>query len=104
MPQGGELIFLLALVFLLFLTFQRGSRQRKAMAAVQAGLTPGSRVMTSAGLHATVVAVEDDVVTLETGPGQQSRWDRRAVIKVLPEAAQDPTHPDETTPPGTAPA
>jgi hypothetical protein len=30
-----------------------------------------------------VTAVQDQIVTIETAPGQSSRWDRRAVAKVV---------------------
>jgi len=42
---------------------------------------PGSVVMTGAGMFGTIVSVEDDQVTLETAPGQTSKWLRQAVVR-----------------------
>lgn len=45
------------------------STRRKAQAALVASLAPGQRVMTTAGVFGTVVAVEDDRVHVEVAPG-----------------------------------
>lgn len=79
-----ENLLLLALMAgLLFLMFSRTRKQQRETQRVQASLTVGAEVMTTAGLYATVVAIEDQVVTLETAPGQTARYDRRAVARVL---------------------
>jgi len=83
--QPESLILLVLLGGMLLLLFNRSRRAQREAQSLQSQLTVGSRIMTTAGLHATVVALDDTVVTLETGPGQQSRWDRRAVARVLPE-------------------
>lgn len=81
----GTLLLVMALG-LLVIAFTRGRRQQREVLGVQARLRPGVQVMTSSGLYATVVAVEDGVVTLETAPGQRSRWDKRAVVRVVTES------------------
>lgn len=110
-------ILLGGLLILLVLMYQRSGKQRRELAALQQSLVPGAKVMTSAGLYATVRTVEGDVVTLETGPDQLSRWDRRAVVRVLPDEAaaaepepgtqsQQPADlrtPDDPQPPDTNP-
>jgi preprotein translocase subunit YajC len=79
-----ENLLLLALMGgLLFFMFSRTRKQQREAQQIQAGLTVGAEVMTTAGLYAIVVALEDQIVTLETAPGQTSRWDRRAVARVL---------------------
>lgn len=60
-------------------------------------LTTGQEVITTCGLFARVVGLEDGVVVLETAPGQTSRWDARAVARIL-----DPS--DAPHPSGAAPA
>jgi preprotein translocase subunit YajC len=82
-PQG--LILLVLFGGLLFLMFHRTRRQQREARNLQTRLTAGSRIMTTAGLYATVVALDTSVVTLETAPGQQSRWDRRAVARIVTE-------------------
>jgi preprotein translocase subunit YajC len=81
-------LLLLALALgLAFLILTRGSAARRSLRETQQSLRPGMQVMTGSGLYASVVEVEPDVVVLETAPGQHSRWDRRAVIRVIPQQA-----------------
>jgi preprotein translocase subunit YajC len=80
-----SLLFLAVGVYLLFLMFSRTRKQQREVQRTQAGLTPGAEVMTTAGMFATVVELDDQVVVLETAPGQRSRWDRRAVARILPD-------------------
>ncbi len=75
-------LLLIIVFFFLFVIRPARTRQREA-AELQRRLTPGQQVMTSAGLFATVTAVEDDVVVLETAPGVTSRWARQAVARIL---------------------
>jgi preprotein translocase subunit YajC len=80
-----SLILVVLLGGMLLLMFNRTRRQQREAQTLQATLTTGSRVMTTAGLFATVVALDDSTVTLETAPGQRSRWDRRAIARVVPD-------------------
>jgi preprotein translocase subunit YajC len=87
-----QLLFFALLVFGLYALVIRPQRVRaKAVAQVRASLEPGRRVMTTAGIHATVVAVEDGVVVLEVAPGVQVRFADAAVVRLL----DDPTGPVE---------
>jgi preprotein translocase subunit YajC len=87
-------LVLLALLIMVGLLLWRGSRQRRELATLQAGLTVGSRVLTTSGLHATLVGVDGETVTLETSPGHRSTWDRRAVLRVISPGPQ----PERTAP------
>ena len=95
-PESVMLLVLMAA--LLFVMFTRTRRQRREVQQIQAGLAPGVDIMTASGLFATIVSIEDDVVVLETAPGQRSRWDRRAVARVIPPPSGPTGHPagDET--------
>ena len=75
---------LLALGFWLLAIRPQRARAR-ALAQVRASLAPGSRVITTAGIHATVTAVEDDLVVLEVAPGVLVRFVSAAVVRVLDE-------------------
>jgi preprotein translocase subunit YajC len=86
MEPQGLLLIVLAGAFL-FLMFNRGRRQQREARELQAKLTVGARIMTTAGLFATVVALDATEVTLETAPGQHSRWDRRAIARVIADEA-----------------
>ena len=74
----------------MWLMTSRTRKQQKAAADFRANLAPGQEVMTGSGLFATVVDIEDDVVTLETSPGVTSRWLRPAIAKLV-----DPPVTDE---------
>ncbi len=86
----GTLLLVMALG-LLVIAFTRGRRQQREALGVQQRLAPGTEVMTTSGLYATVVSVEGDVLTLETGQGQRSRWDKRAVARIITPATGSTT-------------
>lgn len=73
-------IVLLAFYLLLIRPARTRARQQQRL---QASLNPGQQVMTTAGLYATVVAVEDDTVLLEASPGTHTRWAKQAVARVI---------------------
>jgi preprotein translocase subunit YajC len=58
-------------------------RRAREIRATQAAVQVGSRVLMGSGLHATVVAIEGDVVTVEPSPGIHLRFARAAVYQVL---------------------
>ena len=68
-----------------YLLLIRPQRARaKALAEVRSGLSVGSRVMTTAGIHATVVEVgDDDTVLLQVSPGVVVRFAAGAVVRIL---------------------
>ncbi|MGH8774088.1 MAG: preprotein translocase subunit YajC [Jiangellaceae bacterium] len=79
-------LILLVVVFY-FLLIRPQQKQRREVAQVQQSVAPGARVMTGAGLIATVVSVEDDEVVLEVAPGITNRYVRRAIMRVIPDAS-----------------
>ena len=101
------LLPLLLLVVFYLLLIRPQQKQRREIAEVQSTITPGSRVMTSAGLIGTIVAIEGDEVLIEVAPGVNNRYVRRAIMRVLddarPEQAADEpaTRPIDDTTPGT---
>ncbi|MCW2716050.1 MAG: putative preprotein translocase subunit YajC [Frankiales bacterium] len=86
-----QLLFFALLIGGFYLLAIRPQRVRaKALQQVRAGLEAGSRVITTAGIHATVVVVEGDDVVLEIAPGVRVRFASAAVVRVLtPEVEQD---------------
>jgi preprotein translocase subunit YajC len=95
---GSGYIFLVAIVVLFgllyFVTIRPQRRRQQAAAHTQNQLQPGMRVRTTAGMYATVVAVEDQDVVLEVAPGVNVRYLRRAVMDVVP----DPSHMEAENP------
>jgi len=67
----------------LWLMSNRTRKQQRTASEFRNNLAAGDEVMTASGLLGTVVAVEDDVITLESAPGSQSRWIRAAIAKKI---------------------
>lgn len=103
MDDGGQVLqqvlFLGLLVLGLYLLAIRPQRARaKALARVRAAVEVGSRVITTAGIHATVITIEDDEVLLDIAPDVHVRFARLAIVALL-----EPTGPTRLTGP-TGPA
>jgi preprotein translocase subunit YajC len=84
---GGSLATLLPLVLIVvafFFLLVRPQRARaRQLRQVQHALAPGSQVMTTSGMFATVTGMDDEAVTLELAPGVQVRFLRGAIAKVV---------------------
>ncbi len=79
-----QVLFFALLVFGLYVLAIRPQRARaRALAEVRASLAPGRRVMTTAGIHATVRSLEDGIAVLEIAPGVSVRFADAAVVRVL---------------------
>lgn len=90
--MGLELLLPLMIIGLLVLMFMQSSKQRKAMKAVQQmqdSLQVGDDVLTTSGLHATVVSVGEESLTLEIAPGVRTQWDRRVIRERFDRAVPD---------------
>ena len=94
--MGGLEIFLLPLLLIGLLWFMGAPQRkmRKEQAALMESLAPGADIMTHGGLYGTVVAIEDDVVVLETAPGVTMRWAKRAIATIVTPLADESA--DET--------
>ncbi|PZG20800.1 preprotein translocase subunit YajC [Nonomuraea aridisoli] len=75
-------LILLVVVFYFLLIRPQRKRQQEAI-KMQNSLTPGTRVMTTTGLFATVVAVDNEDVILEVAPGIETRWVKAAIGRVV---------------------
>ena len=84
---GGSFTPLLLIVLLFgvmyFMMIRPQQKRRREAAEMQAALSPGDEIVTIGGLHATVVDVASDVVTVEISPGVHVRFARPAIAKVL---------------------
>ena len=88
-PQ--DIAFFAVLAVGLWLLLIRPQRARaKAMAEVRAGLAVGARVMTTAGIHATVVDTDGDdgTLLLEVSPGVPVRFASAAVVRIVEPAPE----------------
>lgn len=90
--SGGSYIFLIAIValfgLLYFVTIRPQRNRQRAAVQTQRDIVPGVRVRTTAGMYATVVAVEDQDVVLEVAPGVEVRFLRRAILDVVPDPSE----------------
>jgi preprotein translocase subunit YajC len=90
------LILVVLVVLFYFVLIRPQSRKRRAVMEQQRQVQPGQRVRTTAGMYATVVAVQDDDVILEVAPGVEMRYIKRAIMEVLPdESPQDADYSGE---------
>ena len=94
--SGSSSYTFLLLIVLVFVGFYflmiRPQRRRQQQAQQQKRtITPGSQVRTTAGMYATVSAVDGDDVILEIAPGVEVRMMRRAIMEVV-----SPREPEET--------
>ncbi|WP_245641971.1 preprotein translocase subunit YajC [Nonomuraea candida] len=84
MGQLGSILPLILLVVVFYFLLIRPQRKRQQEAIkMQNSLTPGTRVMTTTGLFATVVAVDNEDVILEVAPGIETRWVKAAIGRVV---------------------
>ena len=98
---SGYFFFLIIIVLfglLYFVTIRPQRRRQQAAQQTQRQLQPGMRVRTTAGMYATVVAVEDQEVVLEVAPGVNVRFLRRAIMDVIPDPSQDYSEPEDEEP------
>jgi preprotein translocase subunit YajC len=108
--SGGSSTFLILIVvvfigFYFLLIRPQRNRQRKVMEQ-QNTVRPGARVRTTAGMYATVVAVDGDDVVLEIAPGVEARYLKRSIMEVLSPGDAEPAEDfvDETDEPADADA
>ena len=92
--QGGGSFTPLLLIVLLFgvmyfMMIRPQQKRRREAQQMQSSLGPGDEIVTIGGLHATVVDVADDVVTVEISPGVNARYARPAIAKVVKQTPAD---------------
>jgi preprotein translocase subunit YajC len=97
-------LILIALVFVgfYFLMIRPQQRRRQQAAQQQNTVTPGARVRTTAGMYATVSAVDGDDVILEVAPGIDVRYMKRAIMEVVSPGPADESETAEDTHDGYA--
>jgi preprotein translocase subunit YajC len=76
-------LLLFVLVYVVVILPQ--GRRRKQAAALQRAVEPGSKVILTSGLHATIVEIDDDAIVVEAAPGVHLRYAKAAVLRVVPE-------------------
>lgn len=82
-----------ALGVLMYTSVRKQKRMAQQAQDMQNSLRPGTRVMTSSGLHGTVTAMADDTIELEIAPGVRTTWIKAAVREVVVPAADAISEP-----------
>ena len=79
-----------ALGLLIFFMFRNSRKQRQAQEELQKRLVPGADVMTSFGLYATVVHLDDEtnIATIDAGSGTTLRVHRQVLTKIVEEESE----------------
>lgn len=90
-PELQFLVIVIALLGFWAIVMRPARLQQRRTAALQAELEVGDKVIISAGIFATVVALEGDTVRLEIAPGTVITAARQVVVRRVPEPATDPT-------------
>src|SRR5260370_34038935 len=85
------ILIVLVFVGFYFLMIRPQRRRQQQVAQQQRTVNPGARVRTTAGMYATVVAVDGDDVVLEVAPGVEVRYLKRAVMEVVAPAEASET-------------
>ena len=94
------IVIVIAAFYLLMIRPQ--ARRRQQAQQQQNSIQPGARVRTTAGMYATVVAMDGDDVILEVAPGVEARFMKRAIMDVVSpgdtpdEPVEDEVPADET--------
>jgi len=87
---GGNFIMpVLLVVMFYFLMIRPQQMQRKEQAARIAALQPGTRVITTAGIHALVHSVKERTVVLKVAEGTMMEFDKTAIGNVQPKDSGD---------------
>ena len=97
------LIMIAVLVFLIILPARQRKKMQDRQTEMQNSLTPGTPVMTTAGLHGTVTGLGEKTVDLEVAPGVVVTFARQAILEVRTPAVETPGL-GEDTPGASGPA
>lgn len=98
-----------ALGAMMYFGMRKQRRQAAEAQQMHAQLVPGTRIMTTSGLHGTITALADDTIELELAPGVRTTWARAAVREVVVPAMTETQHDvidaaaDSDTGPATEP-
>jgi preprotein translocase subunit YajC len=99
--SSTTILLLIVLVFVgfYFMLIRPQRRRQQQVQQQQRTVTPGARVRTTAGMYATVSAVDGDDVILEVAPGVDVRYMKRAIMEVIApgeaEASDETAEDDE---------
>jgi len=90
-PSGGPgavmtqvLFFAAIFAIFYFLLIRPQQRQKKERESMLSAVKKGDRVVTSSGLHGTVVGLNDQTVTLKIADQVKVDFDRASLARIVP--------------------
>lgn len=96
-PLLNFLPLILIVVLVYFLMIRPNNKRRQQQMEMRSRMAPGDEVQTVGGLYGTVVAIDDDSVTIEAAPGVPLRFTKDAIARVITETpAAEETDADDT--------
>ena len=80
-----SLLMMAALALLIFFMFRNSRKQRQAQQELQEKLVPGAEVITSFGLYATLVEIDEDtnIATIKADRTTKLRVHRQVLTRVV---------------------
>lgn len=82
-PMLTYVMFAVIIAAFYFFIMRPQSKRRREQMQMQSSLEPGARILTTNGMYATVVEIDDDGIVLEIAPGVEARFVKQAVMQVL---------------------
>ncbi|MDS1113604.1 preprotein translocase subunit YajC [Gordonia westfalica] len=96
------LLFPLLLALLagfMFLSMRKQKKRAAEMQDMQNSVSTGTRIQLTSGLFGTVIdAASSDFVDVEIATGVVTRWNRLAIMRVIPTDEAAATYPGHTAP------
>lgn len=88
-----------ALALLILFMVRNSRKQRQMQQELQEKLVPGAEVMTSFGLYAHVVSIDDDtnIAIIDAGGGTLLRVHRQTLTRVVEDEVVEETPADEAS-------
>ena len=90
-PGGGDIGFLIMMVVLFgifyFLLIRPQQKKQKEIRQMLENLTHGDTVVTSGGIHGKIVAITDNVITLEIADKVRIKVSRPFIAEVVQKAS-----------------
>ncbi|MDL9936436.1 preprotein translocase subunit YajC [Gordonia sp. ABSL1-1] len=78
-------LLLALLAVFMFMTMRKQKKRMGEMQEMQGSVTTGTRIQLTSGLYGTVIdASSSDVIDVEIATGIVTRWNRLAVMRVIP--------------------
>jgi preprotein translocase subunit YajC len=92
------LLFLgLMAALMYFMIIRPQSKRRREAMELQRNVSVGDEVITIDAMHATVAAIDGDVISLEIAPGVVARFEKAAIARVVKAPADEEAAPAEAT-------